>query len=111
MGKKWGKKLRKPRGKYRGKKWGENQEKKEKIGKKGGGNQGGNGEKNWEKGKRTGKKWRKGGGVADDFGGHPVLPHPGYFMDHAVQLQDLPVRYRGVVSPPQRSPLLLGIPP
>lgn len=65
------------------------------------GKKGENGKKLGERG-RTGKKQRK-RGVADDFGVHLVLPHPGYFMDHAVQLQDLPVRYWGVVFPPRDS--------
>lgn len=54
-----------------------------------------------------GEKWR---GKVDGFAGDPVSPPPGYFMDHAVQLQDLPVRYWGAVSCPG-TPSPCGDPP
>lgn len=46
-----------------------------------------------------GKKWRGGRWIWES----PHAPHPGYFMDHAVQLQDLPVRYEGLC--PLKDPL------
>lgn len=66
--------------------------------------------KGWKNGENRKKLGQgKGNRVKVEKGGDrrvwrsPCAPHPGYFMDHAVQLQDLPVRYRGPCLP--RDPL------